>query len=506
MATKVIDKLIVELGLDPTKFTKGQKEAAAALTKTEKDTEKSSNGMVRSLRKVTAEFVGLFLAVRSLKDVVGYMQNLNESTRQLGIDARNTGESAATLKDLGNAMEIAGGKADDATTTVLGLQKAIYDVQHTGKWADQLTEYQRLPTPVDVGATTGQMRPIVDILRDVSKSLEVLSPAERFQRTQSLGLPIGAANLVTQGQAYFGRQVSIQQGIPQVTAGQTRAAQNVTESYDVLKQRIEAVARQVLTEITPALEKLFRGIGDFIQKHTKDISKGIEDLLGWFAGDGPQKVVDALVALGDAAMTVAETLGYIRHPTKAVNDIVSATTSPTGFMGSEFGKWLHNATADAGYSLKQMKAERANHLPEGLLSYHGLPQDVDPNQLASDLAKIHAKQGGDKGDPEWRKSIDWFNQHVKYATPQLWDKNFDWLGANPQAASAVAGARPSPLAQATADRTSPTADTGTRGGVSVSIRELNVHTQASDAEGIASSIDGALNRKLTVSLFDGALA
>ena len=86
MATTVIDKLIVEFGLDPKQFKQGLKEANLAIVSTKDTTNKSSNEMVQSLRRVAAEFVSLFLAIRSVKDVSGIFTELNESTRQLGYE------------------------------------------------------------------------------------------------------------------------------------------------------------------------------------------------------------------------------------------------------------------------------------------------------------------------------------------------------------------------------------------------------------------------------------
>lgn len=492
MSTTVIDKLVVELGLDPKQFTKGQKEAAAAIVDTSKKTESSAAVMVSSLRRVAAEFASLFLAVRSFKDVVGYMTQLNEQTRQLGIDSRNSGESAATLKDLGNAAEIAGGKAEDATATVMGLQKAIFNAQHGLGWSDQLTEFARLG--VDTGANTGQLRPVVDILRETAKALQEQFPdkAQRYQETQVLGLQGGMANLVSQGSGEFERLWKEQQSIPQVTSGQTKAAQNLTESYDVLKQRIEAIARQVLTAIEPALEHLFKGIGDFLQKHTGDISQGIQTFLGWFSGDGPQHFIDAITAAADAAWKFAQAAsggkGVVLHP-----------LNTTGKLLGAFGQMAHNANQDARIAAEEEAAEKKFGLPAGFLSSPGVPAHSAPGmaeQLAERLGTIRAQEVTED-DPNWLNALDTLNQQFQNAS----------IAPNPDAAQAVQGADSSPDARGIINGSHPTSDTGTRGGgVSLSVDSLNVYTQSDDPDGMAAGAVNALNRKLTVTYADRALA
>lgn len=495
MSSTIIDSLVVELGLDPKQFIKGKNEANSALKDTTNQVTASAATMVSGLRRVAAEFAALFLAVRSFKDVVGYMTQLNESTRQLGIDARNTGESAATLKDLGNAAEIAGGKAQDAQDTVLGLQKSIFNAQHGLGWSDQLTEFARLG--VDTGVNTGEMRPIVDILRETAKALEQQYPdkAQRYQETQVLGLPGGIANLVGQGSAEFERLWKEQQSIPQVTPGQTGAAQRLTESYDLLKQRIEAIARQVLTAIEPALEKLFKGIGDFLQKHTADISQGIETLLGWFSGDGPQHVVDGLVAIGDAAATVA---GFITG---------KGHFDSKGTLGKIFGD-------KPFFGGEMTDAEKKYGLPIGTLDREDLNSPSRNNrsmeQTASEIAQWHQDLGGDKGDPDYKASIRAFEDQygIQPKPPSLWQRQADWF-RNGGPVEATAGAESSPAARATAAGVGYTpTNTGVlkSSGVHFSIDQLNVVTQATDAPGISHAIVGALERKATVTFADRALS
>lgn len=492
MSTTIIDSLIVELGLDPKQFTKGQKEAATALTNTEKQTKSVASGMVSSLRKVAAEFATLFLAVKSFKDVVGYMTQLNESTRQLGIDSRNTGESAATLKDLGNAAEIAGGKAEDATTLVLGLQRSIFGAGHGLDYSDQLREFNRLG--VDTGVNTGEMRPVLDILRETAKALEEQYPdkAQRYQETQVLGLPGGIANLVGQGTGYFDKQMAIQRSIPQVTPGQTQAAQNLTQSYDVLKQRIEAIARQVLTAIEPALEHLFKGIGDFLQKHSADISQGIKDFLGWFSGDGPHNFIEAITAAADAAWKFAKAANggkdVIRHPLKTAGKL---------FLG--LGQMAHDSNQDVRIQEEEHAAEKKYGLPAGFLSGNGVPAHASPGmaeQIAIRLGEIRSQEVAED-DPEWLNALDTLNQQFQNAS----------LAPNPDALNAGAGAESSPGARNIAARGYTPTNTGVlkSSGVKFSVDELNVYTQATDATGIASGIVGAMDRKLTVTYADRGL-
>lgn len=491
MATTVVDKLIVEFGLDPKQFKAGLKEANLAIVSTKDNTTKSSNEMVQSLRRVAAEFVSLFLAIRSIKDVSGIFTELNESTRQLGFTSRQTDESAAALKDWGNIAEIVGGKAEDAQATFAGLQKAIFDVGHGLGWSPQLTEFGRIG--VDTGVGQGKVRNAHDLLRDATVALEAQfkDPAARYQETQVLGLQGGIANLVSGGVKEFDRQWAQQQGIPQVTGNDTRQAQNLTESYDVLKQRIEAELRQVLTAISPALQKLFRGIGDFIAQHTGDITAGIKELLGWFSGPGPQNFVDGMTyaaqAVWDFAKAVVAGKDVIQHPLKNTGK----------FLGG-LGELAHYSNERTAAAQEEYDAEEKYGIPHGTLAgsilplpAHSMPGQAE--QIAKRLKEAHADD-----DSDWGAAVD-----------ELRDQfNMSNVGPITEAAQANQGAASSPKARAIA-ASKPTAfnDSSPGGGsTSVRIDELNVYSAAKDATGIAGDLDNALQRKLTVSLADGALS
>lgn len=283
MSATVIDKLTVELGLDPKEFKKGTAEATKATKDTQESVTKSATAIVTSLRRVAAEFVSLFLVVRSVKDVVGIFSELNASTRQLGIDSRNYGESAAHLRDWGNIAEMAGGQAEDATGTIAGLQKAIFDVGHGLGWSSQLTEFGRIG--VDTGVATGKMRDFHDLLLDTSRALQTQFPdkATRFQETRVLGLQGGIANAVSEGPDQLEKYYQQQLKIHQTTEGDTRAAAQLAQAWDLLRDKMRALTTQILTAVSPAIQGLFTRFGNFLTGHQQDFEAGIKKVADWAA-------------------------------------------------------------------------------------------------------------------------------------------------------------------------------------------------------------------------------
>lgn len=498
MATTIIDKLIVELGLDPKQFSKGTKQAATD-TKTMQDQVSYSAGeMVAAIHRVAAEFVGLFLTIRGVSDLVGQFENLNENVRQLGIDSRNLDQGAAELRDWGNVAELAGGKADDAASSIQGLEKAIFNVAHGAGWSEQLTEFARIN--VDTGAITGHMRDFHAILLDTAKALQAQYPnsADRYQEVQKLGLQGGIGNAVVEGPAALERYYAKEKGLPQVSGADTAAAQRLAEAFTLLKQRVEAVATKILTAVEPALEGLATAFSNFLAKNQGKISQGIDDLAAWATGDGPKRVITAMTDFAQQVVDATGTIHRALHPLDnaaqglgAVGDLAHESNQ----RGVQYGK-IQSEIASA---------EKSHGLPAGLLAKTGNGPDKlglgSANALAAIMAEQHAALGGDKADPDWTKTVAAINARVRAGAAPATQVA---PAPNPTALKATQGAGASPGARATVTQAggTPTAANGS----TVTIGDIFIQTQAKDANGIAGSIDGALQRKLTVSQADGALS
>ncbi|HTC52005.1 MAG TPA: hypothetical protein VK700_08730 [Steroidobacteraceae bacterium] len=500
MATTIIDHLVLELGLDPKQFNKGAASAAAEVKTVQDQISYSAGEMVSALQRVAAEFVSLFLVVGGVKDVVGLFGQLNEATRQLGIDSRNVGESAAELRDWGNIAEFAGGKAEDATGTIQGLQKSIFDYQRGFGWDEQLTNFLRLG--VDTGAATGKMRDFHAILLDVAKTLQGMSGEDKFNWTQKLGLHGGIANAVTQGpeqlEAFYRRA----QSIPQISGADTAAAQRLAVAFDTLKDRVEAWATKILTAVEPAIEGLFNAISTFLTGHQGGIGNGINDIAAWVASDGPKRAITALTEFAQAVADVFRFIDDFLHP-------VATTEKIVGGLG-DLARLHNSGRARDQTVLREISAaEHKYHLPTGLIAKTGNgpdqlgPGSADP--LAAILAQQHAALGGDKADPDWYKTVQAINARVKAtAAPAT---QVPGASPNPDALKAHTGAIATPLA-GLPKKDAPGTTTASKkpvGMVNNVTGDIFVQSQATDPNSLAGGINGALQRKLTVSQADGAL-
>src|SRR5665213_1498806 len=138
MAGTTIDSLVVELGLNTIGFKKGQQDISRAVKDTGQSIKTAAEDMSASFTKVGLAFAGIFLGVRGLEDIIHGFRNLSGELWQLGISSRNLGIAANELRDWQEVAELAGGKAEDATAAVNGLQRAIFNLKYRGQVGDQV--------------------------------------------------------------------------------------------------------------------------------------------------------------------------------------------------------------------------------------------------------------------------------------------------------------------------------------------------------------------------------
>lgn len=297
--TTVIDQLVVKLGLDPRDFTKGEKLAAAETIKLENQVKKSSESMGRSFVGFTSKVAGIAGAAMLVKKFIQYTSELSTNIRQLGIDSDNFGVLAADLRNFGNVSEMMGGKAEDATRTVGGLTKAVYDLAYNGQISDSLIMLGRLG--VQFQDTTGNMRDFKAIALDTQAAIQQrmangMSRANAFQMLTQAGFDSGLANAMLAGnlQQQLDRQAQRRQVSREdvnLATGWEQSAANRSQALDAAALRqlpLEAVAGTKINDaIAAAADRAGTtgaadAVGEFgsiVKEGGKAVKDGVTDFL-----------------------------------------------------------------------------------------------------------------------------------------------------------------------------------------------------------------------------------
>jgi hypothetical protein len=272
----VIDSLVIEVGLDPKKFTQGQKEAIKSFSDA-KDAAKRVGNDIEDIGKRSSEFLGVLqtrlLGVTSLivgglgiDHLVGQMLKQDEATGRL---AYTLGTSTKELDKWRNAAYIAGGSSQGITNFITGLTDEWGKLAATGQ-SSLIPFFQGLGVPI-ADVTTNQLRPFEDVIKDVADKVSKMNPQLARFWLKSIGADEDTINLIIRGRGALEDYLAAGEKFGTLAPKQAEAARQLGESYRTLSVALTEFSRTVLTALTPAIAK----IEDFFAKSINDRNRTI---------------------------------------------------------------------------------------------------------------------------------------------------------------------------------------------------------------------------------------
>jgi len=137
----VIDSLLIELGLDTSKFNDAQKKAVESLRKTDEQAKKTNDNLQKGTKQTTEGFekakdamVSFGIAAFSVGAIVNFASKLQNTNMELYNSSKITGKSAQELQSWGNAVEAAGGKTETFIDSVKNLRTKMASAPLTGDY------------------------------------------------------------------------------------------------------------------------------------------------------------------------------------------------------------------------------------------------------------------------------------------------------------------------------------------------------------------------------------
>lgn len=514
MTTNVIDAFVMTLGLDPSGFKKGKAEADAAIRETKGIATASGAEIAGAVKGMALEFAGLFLAIRSISDVVHFFTDLNHEIADLGYTSRQLGETASNLRLYQQVSEGFGGTAAGVNATVESLESALFNMRQMGQFSDTLIAWQRFGGGLPPVNAQGGIDMLASI-KQVRAAMHGLGDVEANQRMIAMGLDPGTRNAVLSSTADFNKWVDAQRKSAAEFAQNTAGAQRLSRSWQQLKNDTQGLAATLLSDATPALKDLFQRLD------------------GWFKSDGPEhfrqgidKVIDTvnhLLGLVDELQKkgIVDTLvdhakDTVKHGFKSgvqssrddplhrlwstgkratlapyLAGVEKKYGLPKGLLDgviTEESNYATNQVSDKGnVGIMQLDPNNKQDFPNAGKNYKN---DVDMG--AAYLLKMHQWFGGDKGDPNWAKAVAAFNAGPGTERDVLKGKR-DFLPETLNYVPNVLG----PNAHAPAKGSEP--------NIKLEIGSITIHSQATDADGIADDLYTSINRRFNVFQSDSAM-
>lgn len=266
----VVDSLVIELGLDPAKFNKGQKDALDAFKKTQdqakrvgKEIENSSAQVLEFFSRLKTQAISLgatFLGAVGVKD---FIENITGAGIALDRTARFTGESVRELSAWRNVSEQAGGSADATTASMLSLTQSLQNFALTGE-SNVIPYFRALG--ISLTDSQGHIKTASQLLLDLAGSdrLKHLDPRRAAVILQSLGLDPATTNLIlTNSRVQLAAKLKLAQKNA-FTDKDTALAKQFTQQFKEISQEAVRVGQNIFIVMAPALKEALGLIKEFV--------------------------------------------------------------------------------------------------------------------------------------------------------------------------------------------------------------------------------------------------
>lgn len=502
----VVDQLIVKLGLDPSGFTKGQKEVASQLVKTEEQAKKSGDNIASSVLGAIGKIAGITTVAAVALKAVGYMSSLSTSIRRLGIDATNLGLSAPALKNFQNAAEIMGGTAEGITKTINGFQKSIFDMAFNGQMSESLVMLGRLG--VQFQTADGHARDFNDVMVDTAAALQkaqqngTMTRAEASQYAAEAGFgDTGSQQLVLAGPDAVRAEMARTRGLHQINGTELAYATDWERSAANRNQHLAAGAVRQLPKAAAfgiaANDKASAAADvltdpDAFEKLGSAVADGLEAMT-----TAAKHFLDVIKDYGSG-----QNIGGVQYKRSNYDGAINAAAKKYGIDGAVLAGIINT---ESGFHANAESVRNGKVVGRGIAQLN--PQVKDALHRNAGLNPIndiyaaaaiysqnlrHYKDLGNDDLGSQHLALQAYNagtgavdsgRNLSAETQQYPNKVLAYANAHPTPSVAAAGSSP------------------TKGGntTTVEIGSMAVYTQATDADGVAAGIEGGLQRKLMAS-------
>lgn len=264
MAT-VIDSLIVELGLDPTKLEEGYKRAGAAFlkgresfTKDAKEVEGGANKMLQSFSMLQGRLLGiaaLFLGGLGMKDFAERITKLTTDAGRLAYQLQINVNELGAWEGAGKRV---GATTEDIAGSIANLTGTLQEFTITGN--SPIVQYFN-QMGIQLTDAKGKIKDTTQLLIEMSKWGQGRDVRQTTQWFKDMGMSPGMINLLLQGPDKV--QTWLQESKKYApTDEDVRKMTELQQAWAKTELAAEAAGRKLLVQFVPVLEK----IADLVEK------------------------------------------------------------------------------------------------------------------------------------------------------------------------------------------------------------------------------------------------
>jgi len=527
MAT-VIDSLLIELGLDTSKFDASQKKSVEELRKfdeqaqkTAKNTQQGSKNIGDGFEKARNALVSLGVAFVGIKGFTNFAQQMTTTNAALGRNAQLFQMSARELDAWGGVLKTVGGDAETFQSSMQAMLQGIANIKLGD--AAILTPLARLGAlaAVDINKVNVDIYKLADALkRFKAENGEQLT----LTLAQQLGLNKETYMVYSQGADAVHKLYDEQYKLSGVTEQNTKNAQKLQQQWAETSQAFSKAKNALMDELYPALSATLQGGTAFFEGFV-NADKKLDGFLS------------QLTLIGGAALTLQGALSSLKIVGVSVGEGLTAAFSK---LFGAAALLFHSEGLNKGEDEEIARIYAAQDKASGKGgAASGLPRNMRNNNPGNieygDFAREHRATGSDGRFaifPDMKTGQDamasLLMSYAKGGTNTIagivskWSPAGDNGAANtnayiadvakktgidpnkPLSMGELAAVQQAMSAHEGMVGAKATAPVGAGGGagtnVQTNINTINVQTQATDANGVANGLRGALQNNSLINL------
>lgn len=255
----VIDSLVVEIGLDPTKYKKGLTDALSAaaqgkeqIVKGSDEVEKHTKGVSEAFSKLRNNLLGVAVLFTGGLGIKDFVQSVTQTDIGIGRLAKVVDVSSGTLSRWRNAGLLAGGTGHSFSDVLKTITLEMARLQLTGE-STIIPFFRALG--VSVVDDAGKFKNATQLFLEVADAIEnrKVDPARATIILQSMGADEATVSAVLKGRSALQAYLDTAEKVGDVTQEDVDAANALNQAWQEMTASSATLGRSILTALTPAL-------------------------------------------------------------------------------------------------------------------------------------------------------------------------------------------------------------------------------------------------------------
>lgn len=268
----IIDSFVIELGLDPSKFNQGQRDAMENFRRSVQnfrsqadDAERAGVQVQDVLSKATRTVLTLGLTLMGASGIKNFVEQQVKLGVEVGRSSLLMGTSAEMLSKWEGVARRSGGTAEGMRGSLGGLVQQFQQFAVTGE-SSVIPYFRQLK--IDIADASGHMRGLDDIMLDMADRFSKMDPAKAAFFGHALGFDDATIALLIKGRDAVKQLLDEQSRIAVISKQQTDAAAEMWKSWDTLVQKMQDAGRKILYDpAISAVLDMMSGDTEALKKH-----------------------------------------------------------------------------------------------------------------------------------------------------------------------------------------------------------------------------------------------